>query len=118
MIRIFKFKKNDLNPSGGKQIEYSISDVKDFFMFSSDEVSVIFKYQSIYPNDPLNGLQFRSTFKLSPARGDYKCYGNVDGSLNLKSFFLEKLHLSIEDNLEDSYALKKLSDTSFIIRVY
>lgn len=115
MIRIFKFKKNDLNPSGGKQIEYSISDVKDFFMFSSDEVSVIFKYQSIYPNDPLNGLQFRSTFKLSPARGDYKCYGNVDGSLNLKSFFLEKLHLSIEDNLEDSYALKKLSDTSFII---
>lgn len=115
MIRIFKFKKNDLNPSGGKQIEYSISDVKDFFMFSSDEVSVIFKYQSIYPNDPINGLQFRSTFKLSPARGDYKCYGNVDGSLNLKSFFLEKLHLSIEDNLEDSYALKKLSDTSFII---
>ena len=115
MIRIFKFKKNDLNPSGGKQIEYSISDVKDFFKFSSDEVSVLFKYQSVFDNDPLNGFQFRSTFKLSPARGDYKCYGNLDGSINLKSFFLEKLHLNIEDNIEDCYALKTVSDNSFII---
>lgn len=115
MIRIFKFKKNDLNPSGGKQIEYSISDVKDFFKFSSDEVSVLFKYQSVFDNDPLNGFQFRSTFKLSPARGDYKCYGNQDGSINLKSFFLEKLHLNIDDSIGDCYALKKVSDNSFII---
>lgn len=115
MIRIFKFKKNDLNPSSGKQIEYSISDVKDFFKFSSDEVSVLFKYQSVFDNDPLNGFQFRSIFKLSPARGDYKCYGNLDGSINLKSFFLEKLHLNIDDNIGDCYALKKVSDNTFII---
>ncbi|MDE6754127.1 MAG: hypothetical protein K2J82_05890, partial [Muribaculaceae bacterium] len=115
MIRIFKFKKNDLNPSGGKQIEYSISDVKDFFKFSSDEVSITFKYHSILPNDPLNGLQFRSTLKLSPARGDYKCYGNTDGSLNLKSFFLEKLHLTSEDNIGDCYALKKISENFYLI---
>lgn len=115
MIRIFKFKKNDLNPSGGKQIEYSVSDVKEFFNFTSDEVSVMFKYHSIRPDDPLNGLQFRSTFKLSPARGDYKCYGNSDGTLNLKGFFLEKLHLNMDDNIEDCYALKKISEHSYII---
>ena len=115
MIRIFKFKKNDLNPSGGKQIEYSISDVKDFWGFTSDEVRVDFTYQSVNPDDALTGFRFSSTFKLSPARGDYKCYGNTDGSINLKSFFLDKLHLDIEHNLSDSYALKKVGDTSYII---
>lgn len=118
MIRVFKFKKNDLNPSGGKQIEYSISDVKDFFQFPSDEETVEFRYTSVIPNDPLNGLRFKSTFKLSQARGDYKCYGNPDGSINLKSFFLDKLHLTPEDNLEDSYALKKLGQNSFALAYF
>lgn len=115
MIRIFRFKKNDLNPSGGKQIEFSISDVKDFFKFTSNEVTIDFKFQSLMPNNPLNGYKFKSTFKLSPSRGDYKCYGNLDQTPNLKDFFLEKLHLTIEENLKDSYALKKVSDTSYII---
>ncbi len=118
MIRIFKFKKNDLNPSGGKQIEYSISDVKDFFQFTQNEETVEFRYMSILPNDPFNGLRFKSTFKLSPARGDYKCYGNPDGSLNLKSFFLEKLHLSAEENLEDAYGLKKIAPNSYAIAYF
>ncbi|MCI9054355.1 MAG: hypothetical protein HFJ87_04320 [Muribaculaceae bacterium] len=118
MIRVFKFKKNDINPSGGKQIEYSISDVKDFFQFSTGEETVEFIYTSVIPNDPLNGLRFKSTFKLSQARGDYKCYGNPDGSLNLKSFFLDKLHLTVEDNLEDSYALKKLGQNSFAVAYF
>ena len=118
MIRVFKFKKNDLNSSGGKQIEYSISDVKDFFQFPSDEETVEFRYTSVIPNDPLNGLRFKSTFKLSQARGDYKCYGNPDGSINLKSFFLDKLHLTPEDNLEDSYALKKLGQNSFALAYF
>lgn len=118
MIRIFKFKKNDLNPSRGKQIEYSISDVKDFFQFSQDEETVEFRYTSILPNDPLNGFRFKSTFKLSPARGDYKCYGNPDGSLNLKSFFLEKLHLSAEENLDDAYGLKKIAPNSYAIAYF
>ncbi len=118
MIRVFKFKKNDLNPSGGKQIEYSIYDVKDFFHFSTGEETVEFIYTSVIPNDPLNGLRFKSTFKLSQARGDYKCYGNPDGSLNLKSFFLDKLHLTVEENLEDSYALKKLGQNSFAVAYF
>lgn len=118
MIRVFKFKKNDLNPSGGKQIEYSISDVKDFFQFPSGEETVEFRYTSVIPNDPLNGFRFKSTFKLSQARGDYKCYGNPDGSINLKSFFLDKLHLTPEDNLEDSYALKKSGQNSFALAYF
>lgn len=115
MIRLFRFKKNDLNPSHGKQIEYSASDVNEFFNFSTDEVSVLFEYCSIRPNDPLNGLQFHSTFKFSPARGDYKSYKNLDGSLNLKSFFLEKLHLNMVDNLNDMYALNKITKYTYLI---
>ena len=118
MIRIFKFKKNDLNPSAGKQIEYSVSDVRDFFHFSTDEVTVHFLYISHIEGDYLNGLKFTSTFKLSPARGDYKCYGNPDGSINLKNFFLDKLHLSVEENIEDFYALKKISETDYILSYF
>lgn len=118
MIRIFKFKKNDLNPSAGKQIEYSVSDVRDFFHFSTDEVTVHFRYISHIEGDYLNGLKFTSTFKLSPARGDYKCYGNPDGSINLKNFFLDKLHLSVEENIEDFYALKKISETDYILSYF
>lgn len=118
MIRIFKFKKNDLNPSAGKQIEYSGSDVRDFFHFSTDEVTVHFRYKSHIEGDYLNGLKFTSTFKLSPARGDYKCYGNPDGSINLKNFFLDKLHLSVEENIEDFYALKKISETDYILSYF
>ena len=117
MIRIFKFKKNDLNPSGGKQIEYSISDVEDFFNFKENQETIEFKYISWNPSDSLNGFRFKSTFKLSPARGDYKCYGNPDGSINLKSFFLEKLHLT-EDNLKDCYGLKKISSNSYILSYF
>ncbi len=118
MIRVFKFKKNDLNPSAGKQIEYSVSDVRDFFKFPNDEVTIYFRYHSAKEGDYLNGLKFSSTFKLSPARGDYKCYGNSDGSINLKSFFLDKLHLTVESNLEDFYALKKVSDSEYIISYF
>lgn len=118
MIRVFKFKKNDLNPSAGKQIEYSVSDVRDFFQFSNDEVTIHFRYVSNIAGDYLNGLKFTSTFKLSPARGDYKCYGNSDGSINLKSFFLDKLHLNVDDNLDDFYALKKVSETDYILSYF
>lgn len=113
MIRVFKFKKNDLHPSGGKQIEYSVSEVQEFFRFQNEQETVDFKFIASDPNDPLNGFRFKSTFKLSPARGDYKCYGNSDGSTNLKSFFLEQLHLVLDSNLGDSYALKKVSDNSY-----
>lgn len=118
MIRIFKFKKNDLNPSAGKQIEYSVSDIRDFFQFSNNEVTIHFCYLSDRDGDSLNGLKFTSTFKLSPARGDYKCYSNPDGSINLKSFFLDKLHLNVDDNLDDFYALKKVSETDYILAYF
>ena len=111
MIRIFKFKKNDLNPSAGKQIEYSVSDIRDFFHFSTDEVTVHFRYISHIEGDYLNGLKFTSTFKLSPARGDYKCYGNPDGSINLKNFFLD---LSKKKNTLFSRPLSKTLSTNAI----
>ena len=118
MIRVFKFKKNDLNPSAGKQIEYSVSDARDFFQFSSDEVTVQFRYLAGSKENPLNSLKFFSTFKLSPARGDYKCYTNLDGSINLKSFFLGKLNLTVEDNIDDFYALKRNSETDYVLAYF
>lgn len=115
MIRIFKFKKNDLNPSSGKQLEFSSSEVEQFFRFKNPEVSIQINYISFDSASTLNNIRFYSTFKLSPKRGDYKCYGNPDGSINLKDFFIEKLHLTLDENLDDFFALKRLSEIRYLL---
>lgn len=115
MIRIFKFKKNDLNPSSGKQLEFSSSEIEQFFRFKNPEVTIQINYISFESASALNNIRFYSTFKLSPKRGDYKCYGNTDGSINLKDFFIEKLHLTLDENLDDFFALKRLSDIRYLL---
>ncbi|MGM9821310.1 MAG: AAA family ATPase [Muribaculaceae bacterium] len=115
MIRIFKFKKNDLNPSSGKQLEFSSSEIEQFFRFKNPEVTIQINYISFESASTLNNIRFYSTFKLSPKRGDYKCYGNTDGSINLKDFFIEKLHLTLDENLDDFFALKRLSEIRYLL---
>lgn len=115
MIHIFKFKKNDLNPSSGKQLEFSSSEIEQFFRFKNPEVTIQINYISFESASALNNIRFYSTFKLSPKRGDYKCYGNTDGSINLKDFFIEKLHLTLDENLDDFFALKRLSDIRYLL---
>ena len=111
MIYITKFRANDLNPSKGKQIEFNKNVVEKFFMFASDIEDAEFECCSIENRN--NAIQIKVTFKLSPSRGDYKIYQNADGSEDLKDFFLNTLHLTSERNLNDFYAIKKLSDSKY-----
>lgn len=104
MIKIFKFRTNDLQPSAGKQIEFNSAVVRDFFEFTEEKVQIV--CHCIDANG--KELQIvKSLLRLSPARGDYKVYQNEDGSPNIKDFFLDTLHLTVEKNIDDYFALRK-----------
>lgn len=113
MIRIFNFRKNDLNPSAGKQIEFNKDVVSSFFKFTTEEADIKVTYKSLNPDDALNGRQIKNKLTLSPSRGDYKIYGNADGSENIKDFFLNSLHLNDTANIDDYFALVKRSYTDY-----
>jgi len=104
MIKIFKFRANDLNPSAGKQIEFNSAVAKDFFHFVNDRETIVCHYIDV------NGRErnvIESGLSLSPARGDYKIYQNSNGMPNLKDFFLETLRLTTEKNGGDYFALRQ-----------
>jgi len=104
MIKIFKFRANDLNPSAGKQIEFNTAVSKDFFHFVNDRETIVCHY--IDANGEEKNV-IESGLSLSPARGDYKIYQNSNGKPNLKDFFLETLHLTLEKNGDDYFALRQ-----------
>ena len=104
MIRVFKFRANDLNPSAGKQIEINSAVVQSFFHFTKDKEEIVCHY---IDSNGREGMTIKSSLSLSPARGDYKIYQNNDGTLNLKDFFLQRLHLTLENNSNDYFALRK-----------
>lgn len=111
MIYITKFRVNDLSPSNGKQIEFNAKIVRDFFGFTRPEVEVKFKCLSLA--DDRFGKTVISPMKLSPARGDYKVYQNLDGSPNLKDVFLKDLGLTDARNIDDYYAFHKRSELEY-----
>ena len=104
MIKIFKFRANDLNPSAGKQIEFNTAVSKDFFHFVNDRETIFCHY--IDANGQEKNV-IESSLSLSPARGDYKIYQNSNGKPNLKDFFLGTLHLKMEKNGDDYFALRQ-----------
>lgn len=115
MIALFKFRANDLNPSKGKQIEFNIEKVTNFFEFTNTEEHVIFQYKSLERGGEYDGQTIKVYLKLSPSRGDYKIYQNADGSIDLKDFFIEKLHLDASANIDDFFALKKVNSTKYLL---
>ena len=108
MIRIFKFRANDLNPSNGKQIEFSSKTIQDFFEFHDAEVTVVFIYKGLTKKELFYDKRISSTLKQSPERGDYKIYRNTNNTQCLKDFLLESLQLSSEVNKDDFFALERV----------
>ncbi len=114
MIWFFKFRRNDLNPSLGKQIEFTNPDrIHNFFEIVGSTKIVTFVYRSLQNNDSLDGTRIKVKLTLSPARGDYKIYSNDDGSPSLKEFLLNSLHLSSQNNSEDYFALLKVTPIEY-----
>lgn len=107
---IFNFRKNDLDPSKGKQIEFNSAKVEDFFSFSSPEVNLTLRY--VQEDSTLNGTIVKTYLKFSPERRDYKIYQNADSSPDLKDFFRNSLGLN-ENNINDYFALKKVDENNY-----
>ena len=114
-ILIMKFRVNDLDPSIGKQIEFSNKIVQDFFEFKKDKEYVDFIYNDYAFKPFYNKKVIHVYLSLSPARGDYKVYQNEDNSLFLKNFFIQNLGLSPEKNKNDYFTLTKLSSTQYTL---
>ena len=115
MIALFKFRSNDLNPSKGRQIEFNSDKVANFFEFTNSEENVIFQYKSLDSSGLCDGQIIKVYLKLSPSRGDYKIYQNLDGSLDLKDFFLNNLGLDSTKNIDDFFALRKVTNLKYIL---
>ncbi len=112
MIFVTKFRANDLNDTKGKQIEFNKGVVDNFFNFTKDEEDATFECSSLAT--PADKRTIKVHFTLSPSRGDYKVYQNADGSMDLKDYFLNVLHLT-SANLNDYFAIKKKSAKQYIL---
>jgi conserved domain protein len=111
MIYISSFRKNDLDPSKGKQIEFNKKVANDFFGFTDAEYKVHFICYSI--SNPSIRIPINVSLQLSPSRGDYKIYQNSDGSKDLKDFLINDLRLSQEENLEDYFSIVKIKEGEY-----
>lgn len=113
MIFVTKFRANDLNPSKGRQIEFNTNVARDFFGFTKPSYNVIFDCCSVL--SPSSVKRVKVALSLSPARGDYKIYQNDDSSIDLKDYFLGELKLTTAANLDDYYAIKKITDDKYLL---
>ena len=110
-----KFRKNDLTPSSGKQIEFSKEYSREFFELTTPEATVEFTYKSLVEEKAFDGEKIKVVLKLSPSRGDYKVYQNEGGDeLSLKTFLRENLRLSEERNSEDYLIISKQSRDRYL----
>ena len=114
-ILVVKFRTNDLDPSYGKQVEFSSKNVQEFFEFKSTEEHITFVYNDYNFKPSLDKKNIKGYLKLSPARGDYKVYQNLDESLFIKDFFIHELGLSLTANKDDFFTLAKNSNTEYFL---
>lgn len=113
MTYVTKFRANDLNPSKGKQIEFNKGVVDTFFKFTADEATAEFECHSLA--DDAFKKTIKVSFKVSPARGDYKIYQNADGYSDLKDVFLQELHLTSAANGDDFYAIRDKGNGKYLL---
>ena len=117
MIKILKFKVNDLQPSGGKQVEFTFKQMEEIFNVKStvEEVTLYFYYVNLDDKDNYSP-KYKSKFTRVIDRQNYKLYSNDDGSPNLKSIFLNVLGLKVDKNKDDYFAVQgtNRSDSFYI----
>ena len=107
MIKILKFKVNDLQPSGGKQVEFTFKEMESIFNVKPtvEEPTLYFYY--VQPDGKKSDFPYKSKFKRITDRKNYKLYSNDDGSDNLKSIFVNVLRLKVDENVDDYFAIQE-----------
>ena len=110
-IKIQRFRANDLFDDGGKQFELGRSWCDDFFVFNREDteviVNLIFKPLN-YSHERYKDMPIELKLAEVSKRGDRKAYGNGEnGRSQIKNFFINDLHLSMDKNSEDYFAIYK-----------
>ena len=117
-LKIQKFRTNDLVDDGGKQFEVGRSWCDDFFLIPQEvekaNISLTFKPLCSKHKD-LEGTKIDLLLSNVNTRGDRKAYASEGNCSAIKDFFLHKLHLSIDENLSDYFAVYKADKGDYFL---
>jgi hypothetical protein len=118
-LRLQSFRTNDLVNDGGKQFELGKSWCDDFFEFDKTlpEVVVNLKFKAIQMSHvSLNDKIIELKLADVSIRGDRKAYVNGNNGMSqIKDFFINDLHLNLENNLMDYFAIYKVSEFDYYL---
>lgn len=119
-LRLQRFRANDLVDNGGKQFELGKNWCEDFFGISSDtkEVTLFLTFKPLNKTHKgLDGTKIELLLSDVTARGDRKAYANSEqaGCSQIKDLFINKLHLNVNDNQSDYFALYKLDSYNYLL---
>lgn len=94
MIFIQALRKNDINPNGGKQVEFG----KAFFETFNWEANTVHEIKIHVGSDVITtSLKVRGSQRGGDREGvDCKEYANDQGKFPLKDYFIEKMKLTLE----------------------
>ena len=116
-LKLQRLRTNDLVDSAGKQFELGSSWCEDFFGIArtQSETTIKLVFKPLREEDmPLSDTIVELKLSSVTNRGDRKAYSDGNfGKSQIKSFFIDKLHLTVENNLEDYFAVYKKSNGEF-----
>lgn len=118
-LKIQRFRTNDIIDDGGKQFELGRSWCEDFFGFSDSQqsVNVQLKFKPLDKSqekfsDKVISLELSGVTK----RGDRKAYTNGNNNRSdIKNFFINDLHLTVANNLNDYFAVYKSTANEYYL---
>ena len=119
-LKIQRFRTNDLIDNGGKQFEMGQSWCEDFFGINTDvkERTLFLTFRPLNnSHKSLDGTKIELWLSEVNVRGDRKAYANAEtgGNSQIKDFFINKLHLTVENNLSDYFAFYKLDTDNYLL---
>ena len=119
-LKIQRFRTNDLIDNGGKQFEMGKGWCEDFLGISSDvkEITIYLIFKPISKaHKSLDGTKIELLLSEVNLRGDRKAYTNTEngGNSQIKDFFINKLHLNVDNNQSDYFAFYKLDSINYLL---
>ena len=118
-LKLQSFRTNDLVDDTGKQIELGKAWNENFFEIGNEVrtavLTLTFKAMSI-DQLPYQGTVIELRLADVTSRGDRKAYANGESGLSqLKHFFVHRLHLTISNNINDYFALYKVTAKDYYL---
>lgn len=119
-LKIQRFRTNDLIDNGGKQFELGKGWCEDFFGINTDvkEKNLFLTFRALTnSHKSFDGTKIELWLSEVNVRGDRKAYANAvaGGNSQIKDFFINKLHLTVKNNLSDYFAFYKLDIDDYLL---